>query len=201
MCKPWVVAKNEERRRCLLDAGLTVLARRGSRGLTHRAVDALAHVPAGTCGNYFRSRGELLFALGERIFERLVPSDAVLARSALEAPSRERFVELMQELMERVLAQPELQLALLELRLESTRSPRLAEALTTTLRKYLELDLDFHRRAGLPGGQREIELLHLALGGLILNLVTLPEVLGIGTERDEIVRVLVERLVPADLGV
>lgn len=190
------MAKNEARRRELLDAGLAVLAKQGSRGLTHRAVDAAAGVPAGTCVNYFRSRGKLLFALGERVFERLLPTDEALADSAAQAPSRERFVGLMQELVDRVLQQPDLQLALLELRLEATRNTQLAHALTETLKKYLAIDLDFHRRAGLPGGRREVELLHLAIGGLILNLVTLPEVLNLGEQRSEIVRQLVERLVP-----
>jgi DNA-binding transcriptional regulator YbjK len=50
------MARNDERRRELADAGLAVLARDGARGLTHRAVDSAAGAPAGTASNYFRTR-------------------------------------------------------------------------------------------------------------------------------------------------
>ncbi len=189
------MAKNRERRLALLDAGLRVLAREGGRGLTHRAVDNEAGLPQGTCVNYFRSRDQLFQALGERIFERLTPSPEELEESSAKPPSRARFVELMHELMERVRAQPELQLALLELRLESTRRPALEQALTKTLRRAFDLDVAFHEKAGLPGGRTEVILLHLAMGGLILNTFTLPGVLEVA-ERDELIGTIVARLVP-----
>lgn len=65
------MVKNDSRRRTIADAGLTVLAREGSRGLTHRAVDIAAQVPTGTTSNYFRSRDVLIEGLVERIGERL----------------------------------------------------------------------------------------------------------------------------------
>lgn len=193
------MAKNPERRRELVDAGLRVLAAEGSRGLTHRAVDAEAGLPQGTCVNYLRSRAILYRALGERIFERLTPTEEQLDRSAAVPPSRDRLIELMHELLARVCAQPDLQIALLELRLEATRQPELQAALTQTLTQAFELDVAFQARAGLPGGRDEIVMLHLAIGGLILNLVTLPNVLGVGEPPDaaaDLVAELVRRLVP-----
>ncbi len=187
------MAKNEERRRVLVDAGLTVLARSGGRGLTHRAIDREAGLPQGTCGNYLPSRDALFEAMGARIFERLTPSEEELGDSADEPPSRVRMVVLMQELMGRVLAQPELQLALLELRLESTRRPALEKSLRSTLQAALQVDLDFLEAANLPGGRRGVELLHLAIGGLILHTVTVPAELGLG-DIDEVVADLVERI-------
>lgn len=82
------MAKNETRRRNIADAGLSVLATDGSRGLTHRAVDTVAGVPVGTTSNYFRSRDALIEGLVERIGERLAPSDDDLARRSSEQPSR-----------------------------------------------------------------------------------------------------------------
>ena len=191
----WLMVENVARRQQLLDAGLQVLATQGSRGLTHRAVDALAEVPQGTSANYFRDRDTLLQSLGERIFERLTPPPDQLASSARKKPSRRRWIELMQELMQRVSAQPELQLAFLELRLESTRRPELERALTATVKTALAIDLDFHAKAGLAGGREEIVLLHLAIQGLILNLLTLPDALEL-SDPAAMIETLVTRLVP-----
>ncbi len=43
--------RNPERRRALVDAAIEVLADEGARGLTFRAVDARATVPAGPAAN------------------------------------------------------------------------------------------------------------------------------------------------------
>ncbi len=188
---------NHARREHLLEVGLRVLAEEGSRGLTHRAIDVRAQLPLGTCVNYFRSRDILLNALARAVFAHLTPDAESLRESAARPPSRERLVELMHELMERVMERPDLQVALWELRLESTRRPRLRELLAETLGAAFGLDLAFHREAGLPGGRREVVLLHLAIEGLILNTITLPEVLGVHDDRDALVEAIVERLVPS----
>jgi DNA-binding transcriptional regulator YbjK len=57
------------RREQLLDAAIQVLAERGVRGLTHRAVDAAAAVPAGSTSNHFRTRDALFDAVVARIPE------------------------------------------------------------------------------------------------------------------------------------
>lgn len=51
------------------DAAVTVLARDGLRGLTHRAVDAQAALPDGSTSNCFRSRTALLNAVLDRLEE------------------------------------------------------------------------------------------------------------------------------------
>nr|WP_238344890.1 TetR family transcriptional regulator [Actinopolymorpha cephalotaxi] len=56
----------------MLDAAITVVADSGLRGLTHRAVDARAEVPAGSASYYFRTRVALLQA----ILQRLIDLDA-----------------------------------------------------------------------------------------------------------------------------
>ncbi len=48
------------RRDDLLDAAICVLGESGIRGLTHRAVDAAAGLPAGSASNLFRTRDALL---------------------------------------------------------------------------------------------------------------------------------------------
>ena len=63
-----------DRRTQLLDAALAVVADKGMKGLTHRAVDAAAQVAEGTTSNYFRSRA----ALVEAVLDRLLELDAGL---------------------------------------------------------------------------------------------------------------------------
>ncbi|WP_040795585.1 TetR/AcrR family transcriptional regulator [Nocardia higoensis] len=54
----------------LLDAAIDLLGTRGSRALTHRAVDEAAGLPAGSSSNYFRTRDALLSGIAERLEER-----------------------------------------------------------------------------------------------------------------------------------
>lgn len=194
---------NPTRRAELADAGLRVLAAAGARGLTHRAVDAEAGVPTGTTSNYFRSRNALLGALGERIFERLTPSAERLDPLAARPASVETVAAYVRDVAARVLGAPELTLALLELRLEATRRPSLRAVLGRTLAAGFDADVAFHVGRGLPGGAREVELLHYAIDGLVLDRLTAsilgPPTPDPATDRsavDDLVDTLVTRLVP-----
>ncbi len=60
----------QDRRTELADAALAVVAAKGLKGLTHRAVDAQAGVAVGTTSNYFRSRAALIGAAVDRVEER-----------------------------------------------------------------------------------------------------------------------------------
>jgi DNA-binding transcriptional regulator YbjK len=184
-----------ERRAALADAGLRVLATTGARGLTHRAVDAEAGVPIGTTSNYFRSRDALLGALAERIMERFAPDDQVLATLAAREPSLELFTDYVRYIVERTTRQPDLTRALIELRLEAVRRPGLARILGETLRRGYRHDVAFHAATGLPGGAFEVALLHYAIDGLLLDLLTTS--IDAGFDPDEVVSALVTRLVAA----
>jgi DNA-binding transcriptional regulator YbjK len=63
----WGVAT---RRIQILDAAITVLGTSGIHGLTHRAVDAAAQLPAGSTSNHFRTRDALLNAVVEQFAAR-----------------------------------------------------------------------------------------------------------------------------------
>ncbi|MBN6040855.1 TetR family transcriptional regulator [Amycolatopsis sp. 195334CR] len=54
----------------MVAAATTVLGSQGARGLTHRAVDAEAGLPAGTTSNHFRTRGALLAGVLAGLAER-----------------------------------------------------------------------------------------------------------------------------------
>lgn len=185
---------NPERRAHLADAGLRVLAARGARGLTHRAVDREARVPPGTSANYFRSRAALLGALGARIFERLAPPPEVYARAGELDPTLDQAVAYVLDILERTTRAPELTLALFELRLEAARHPELRRVLSDTLERNYAADVAFHRLARLPGGAPEVAMLHFAVDGLLLDLLTASIDGGEGA------RALAEQLVRRVLG-
>lgn len=186
------MAKNETRRRIIADAGLTVLATDGSRGLTHRAVDIVAGVPVGTTSNYFRSRDSLVEGLVERIGERLAPSGEDLARRSSERPSRELFADYVRDIVRRLTDDRDVTLALFELRLESSRRPEVGALLGAWQRAGFDADVAFNTAAGLPGGRREIALFHYAIDGLLLDRLTSP--IDPDTSTDEIVDDLVAGL-------
>ncbi|MEV6771094.1 TetR family transcriptional regulator [Nocardia sp. NPDC051030] len=58
------------KREQVLDAAIELLGSRGSRALTHRAVDEISGVPSGTTSNYFRTRDALLSGIAERLEAR-----------------------------------------------------------------------------------------------------------------------------------
>lgn len=64
------------RRDALADAAIAVLANKGGRGLTHRAVDSAAGLPEGSTSYYFRTRQALLTA----VVQRLAVLDAAICR-------------------------------------------------------------------------------------------------------------------------
>lgn len=186
---------NPVRRSQLADAGIRILAREGARGLTHRAVDAEAGVPTGTASNYFRTREAIMEELGRRILQLLAPPDEVMREMrAVETPTRKQQVRLIREVVRSVLAHAPMFLALLELRLEATRRPRLRATLTEAVRRTVESDVAFHEASGLPGGRDDVLLLHLTIDGLILDQLTLPDALGIG-DLEAVVGRIVDRLV------
>ncbi|MFC7403789.1 TetR/AcrR family transcriptional regulator [Georgenia alba] len=57
------------RRQTVLDAAVRVLGREGPRGLTHRATDREAGLPAGSTANLFGRRAQLLAGIVERMLE------------------------------------------------------------------------------------------------------------------------------------
>lgn len=188
------MARNDERRSALADAGLTVLARHGARGLTHRAVDTVAGVPTGTTSNYFRSRAALLEGLVARIGERLAPEPEVLATLGARRASRALFRDYLHDIVRRLTGNREVALALFELRLEAARRPEVSGLMAVWLRQGLRDDIAFNERAGLPGGATEIALFHYALDGLLLDRLTVPIDPEVPT--DSIVEMLVDRLLP-----
>jgi len=191
------MARNEERRAALADAGIRVLAQQGARGLTHRAVDAEAGAPRGTASNYFPTRDGLVSALVDRIGRRLTP-DPTAAPAQPGPADRALLAAYLRDVVRRLRADPHVALALFELRLEAARRADVAAALGAWRQRAFEDDLAFHRAAGLPGGPTELALFHYAIDGLMLDALTVPLVTGMTT--DAAIGELVDRIIGAAEG-
>ncbi|MFJ7908045.1 TetR/AcrR family transcriptional regulator [Kitasatospora sp. NPDC096204] len=116
----------------IADAAITLVAERGLRGLTHRAVDEEAGLPPGSTSNLARTRAALLELVLTRIVERETEDHPVLtveppaAASLTPASARDLLVRVGADLLHRALTTGRrLTLARLELALEATRRPEL----------------------------------------------------------------------------
>lgn len=189
-----MVRRNDGRRAALVDAAIEVLAKEGARGLTFRAVDTEAGVPTGTASNYFANRDDLLTQAGARVYERLTPGEDEVGRQRSAEPDKETYARLMREVVGRVGGFRTGYLALLELRLEATRRPELRAVLTERVRDDLAANVAYHESSGLPGDATAVKLLYLAFNWLIVEQLTLPDVLS-EAERERLVTAAVERIV------
>ena len=195
------MAGNPERRAALVDAGVEVLAREGARGLTFRAVDAEAGVPVGTASNYFTGRDDLLRQIDARLHVRLAPDPDVITELLTRPKDRGLVTAFMHDLMGRANRDRTGYLALLEMRLEATRRPELRSSFTQSVRGDLDEAMEFHRDAGLPGDDAVVTVLYLAILGLLLEHLTLPDVLegvlpGVSVPEGLVERIA-ETIVPA----
>ncbi|MDN0200318.1 TetR/AcrR family transcriptional regulator [Streptomyces sp. S.PNR 29] len=107
------------------DTALALLAERGMRGLTHRAVDEAAGLPQGSTSNLARTRQALLELAVRRLAER---EARVLALHEMPDPRAglDSLVDALALATHRALTRNrELTLARYELALEATRRPEL----------------------------------------------------------------------------
>ncbi|WP_051326283.1 TetR/AcrR family transcriptional regulator [Glycomyces tenuis] len=161
---------NAQRRGHLADAAITVLAERGSHGLTHRAVDATAAVPNGTTSRYFRTREALVSGVVERITARI--NDRVQAFNVRPLDPDHLEAALVAILTLMVSEDARDALALFELHLEGTRNPRLRETLTASLNDRRDLLLRQCRAAGLGLDEADAMQLEMSVLGIVFTTLT-----------------------------
>jgi DNA-binding transcriptional regulator YbjK len=135
------VPLGEDRRAAIADAAIHLVATRGLRGLTHRAVDEETGLPPGSTSYYLRTRGALLAACVNRMLERdLARSSAHTPAGRPPGPSPDPTAELptandLQELLVSMVLnlvrdRPDDLVARYELSLEASRQPELRDAIT-----------------------------------------------------------------------
>ncbi len=170
---------NQQRRALLADAAIELLVESGVHGVTHRAVDQRAGLPAGTASNYFRSREALLVATAQRVMEQ---HQADMAAAIADGPrpepagdDRERAIELIAgSLLLAAGPHRSRYLAIFELRLESLRRPALAAAVDELMAAMAAFTGGHHAQAGLAIPPAAVPAMLVLYGGALLALVTGP---------------------------
>jgi DNA-binding transcriptional regulator YbjK len=131
-----------DRRTLIADATIATLAREGSRGLTHRAVDRTAGLPPGSTSYYVRTRAGLL----ETAVARLAELDA----ATLPTRSGDLTAALTRVLTIALGDGRVRMLARYELTLEAARRPELREPLATGRRRLRDLVAGLLEEHGIP---------------------------------------------------
>jgi DNA-binding transcriptional regulator YbjK len=117
-----LVPKGADRQDAIADAAIHLVATRGLRGLTHRAVDTEAGLPPGSTSYYLRTRNALLTACVSRMLTR-----DVSAMPPVGADPLELLVGMTVGLAR---DRPDDLVARYELSLEASRQPELRAAIT-----------------------------------------------------------------------
>ncbi|CAM5480009.1 TetR family transcriptional regulator OS=Streptomyces cyaneofuscatus OX=66883 GN=G3I52_09935 PE=4 SV=1 [Streptomyces cyaneofuscatus] len=120
-----------DRRDLIADAALSTVASSGLRGLTHRAVDTAAGLPAGSTSYYFRTRSALISACYLRLAD-LTVADVDRWQAEHGGTDPDSAAEALAVLLHHWLTVGrDRQLARFELSLEATRRPELRADLET----------------------------------------------------------------------
>ncbi|MER5442708.1 TetR family transcriptional regulator [Streptomyces sp. NPDC002790] len=138
----------------IADAALALLAERGMRGLTHRAVDEAAGLPQGSTSNHARTRLALLESAVRRL---AVHEGRVLSIDELPPPSDDlaSLVDGMALALHRYLTRhPQMLVCRYELALEATRRPELRTFFDETGRQFRAPLTNLLRAAGSPSPER-----------------------------------------------
>ncbi|WP_328892678.1 TetR/AcrR family transcriptional regulator [Streptomyces sp. NBC_00236] len=166
-------AAGSSRAALITDAALALLAERGMRGLTHRAVDERAGLPQGSTSNYARTRQSLLEATVRRLAERearvLAPGELPMPGGRAEGagatppdpsgpaapPGPEALITGLAAALHRYLTRHgDLLVCRYELALEATRRPELRAFYDATGRQFREPLEALMAAAGSPEPER-----------------------------------------------
>ncbi|MFE7130427.1 TetR/AcrR family transcriptional regulator [Streptomyces sp. NPDC057638] len=162
----------------IADTALALLAERGMRGLTHRAVDEAAALPQGSTSNHFRTRQALLEATVRRLAER---DAAVLDLDALRTPDggAAGLADTLAGGLHRYLTGgTALLIARYELALEATRRPELRTVYDTAGARFRALVTALLEEAGSADPRRHARTLLAWTEGTLVSH-------AVGADREE----------------
>jgi len=164
-----------ERRTDLLDAAIAVLGERGMHGLTHRAVDAAAGLPAGSTSNYFRSRDALLNAVVERFAARERAGWEDIALRVYPSTPEELARALALFAQEATGPQRTLTLARYAILVEAGIDPSLRAKLAVTGARVNAWFLQWLRVAGSIDPERDAPIILNHWTGVVLHDLAIPD--------------------------
>ncbi|MEU4829616.1 TetR/AcrR family transcriptional regulator [Streptosporangium sp. NPDC023615] len=159
------------------DTAITLLAERGMRGLTHRAVDEAAGLPPGSTSNLARTRSALLELALARL-ARLEASAFAPLLSGAETDMVDVLVEMTaQALRTQLTVGRETLIARYELALEATRRPELRTIYDRAGARFRDPAVAILSAAGSSDPVRHARLLVAFSEGVMFDAVV-----GAGTE-------------------
>ncbi|MET7991178.1 TetR/AcrR family transcriptional regulator [Amycolatopsis sp. NPDC005232] len=143
------------------DAAIEVIAAEGMRGLTHRAVDRAAGLPAGSTSYYARTR----LALLELAMARMVELD----QAVIDPDARDLADVLAATVHAAITAGRTRMLARYEFALEATRRPELRAAYAEGGREIRDRCVELLAAAGSPRAEQHTRVLLNWLDGAIFD--------------------------------
>jgi DNA-binding transcriptional regulator YbjK len=160
------------RQQQLLAAAARVVARSGLRGLTHRAVDAEAGLPEGSCSAYMRTRVALLTRLTEYVTSQFARDIADCTHRIEEHAQIDGYV--VQEtvaMLRSWLDDPDLLLVRMELTIEGSRQAEVAEILQVQWAQLVRLVEHAMEATGKDHNPARAGTLLAAIDGVLLRAV------------------------------
>ena len=149
----------------LADAAIATLAREGSRGLTHRAVDRAAGVPEGSTSFYFRTRLDLLRATVRRLAEL----DAAEIPAIPETSAKDFAAAFTAVVAQLLTDGQDRQLARYQLLFEAARQPELRETLAASAGRIRALVAERFAALGVPEPEERARDFLTLIDGLLFN--------------------------------
>ena len=154
------------------DAAIALLASRGMRGLTHRAVDEAAGLPPGTTSNYARTREALIELALARMGELESQEIGALIASTGPPADLPGVAEVATKvIVHSVTAARTRMVARYELALEATRRPRLRAVYDQAGRYYREQAAPLLAAAGSPDPARHARMLIAWCEGIMFDVI------------------------------
>ncbi|MBP0450088.1 MULTISPECIES: TetR/AcrR family transcriptional regulator [unclassified Kitasatospora] len=161
----------------IADTAIALIAERGLRGLTHRAVDEAAGLPPGSTSNLARTRAALLELALTRIAERESPgvlasaAQAVpVAPAAPEALPRDLLAQVAADAVHQALtAGRALTVARFELALEATRRPELRAVYDRLGAGFVDFAVSALERCGSRAPEADARRLVRWCEGVLIN--------------------------------
>jgi DNA-binding transcriptional regulator YbjK len=156
----------------LLAAAARVVARSGLRGLTHRAVDAEAGLPEGSTSAYMRTRIALLTRLTAYVTSRFAHDISDLTQRIEEHAAIDGYV--VQEtvaMLRSWLQDPDLLMVRMELTIEGSRQPEVAEILQVQWVQLVEIVEHAMEATGKEHSPVRATTLLAAIDGVLLRAV------------------------------
>lgn len=153
----------------ITDAAIDILGTRGSRQLTHRAVDAAAALPPGSTSNYYRTRDALICAVVERLAAREQAGWEAVARAAAPQTAGELTAALAAFVHAATGPLRAITLARFAIFGEAAVRPELQPPLAATAARIRAWSAQWLRAVGSAHPDRDAQLILDQLDGLMLH--------------------------------